>query len=126
MVEIIVVVLIIAVLATMIVPRFFGRVESARHGVARQKLVEIEKAVEMFNYDYGRLPESLDDLVNRPADVPEEEWNPPALKAKDLLDPWGREYLYVSPGEHGPYDLSSFGADGVAGGEKENADIVNW
>ncbi len=125
-VEILVVVVIIAVLATMIVPRFFGRVESAKHGVAKQKLVEIEKAVEMFSYDYGRLPEALDELVNRPADIPEEKWNPPTLKAKDLLDPWAREYVYKRPGEHGPYDLYSLGADGQAGGEKENEDITNW
>ncbi|MDY7011370.1 MAG: type II secretion system major pseudopilin GspG [Planctomycetota bacterium] len=125
-VEVLVVVIIIAALATMIVPRFFGRIGSAKHGVARQKLVEIEKAIDMFSYEYGRLPESLDELVNRPPDIPEEKWNAPTLKAKDLVDPWDRRFIYKVPGDHGPYDLYSLGADGEAGGEKENADINNW
>ena len=125
MVEIIVVVIIIAALATMIVPRFFGRIGQAKQSVAKSKLVEIEKAVETFSYDYGRFPESLDELVYRPADVPEEKWNP-ALKAKELLDPWDREFIYKQPGDHGPYDVYSLGADGEAGGEGDNADIVNW
>ena len=125
-VEILVVVLVIAVLATMIVPRFFGEVGRAKHSVAKTKLVEIEKAIETFSYEYERLPESLDELVNRPADIPEEKWSPPRIKAKDLLDPWEREYVYTKPGEHGPYDLFSLGADGQPGGEKEDADITNW
>ena len=126
MVEIIVVVIIIAALAGLILPRFFGRVGTAKQSVAKQKLAEIEKAIDMFSYDYGRLPASLEELVNRPSDIPEEKWNAPSLRAKDLLDPWGREFLYQQPGEHGTYDLQSLGADGQVGGEKENADVVNW
>lgn len=126
MVEIIVVVIIIAALAGLILPRFFGRVGSAKQSVAKQKIAEIEKAIEMFSYDYGRLPASLDELVNRPSDIPEEKWNPPSLRAKDLLDPWGNEFLYQYPGEHGLYDLQSYGADRQPGGEKENADVINW
>jgi general secretion pathway protein G len=126
MVEIIVVVIIIAALAGLILPRFFGRVGSAKQSVAKQKLSEIEKAVDMFSYDYGRLPISLDELVSRPSDVSEDKWNPPSLRSKDLVDPWGREFLYQQPGEHGTYDLMSYGADGQPGGEKENADVVNW
>ena len=128
-VEIIVVVIIISALATMILPRLFERVGQAKQGVARQKLVEIEKAIEMFSLDYGRPPENLDELVNRPADIAEEDWNQPALKAKELLDPWGRPFIYKQPGEHGPYDLYSLGADGEIGGEesnKDNTDVVNW
>lgn len=126
MVEIIVVVIIIAALAGLILPRFFGRVGTAKQSVAKQKLAEIEKAIDMFSYDYGRLPASLEELVNRPSDISEEKWNAPSLRAKDLLDPWGKEFLYQQPGEHGTYDLQSLGADGQAGGEKENADVVNW
>lgn len=125
-VEILVVVLIIAVLATLIVPRFFGRIGTAKRGVARQKLVEIEKAIEMFSYDYERFPRTLQELVERPADIPEDTWNTPTLKAKDLKDPWGREFVYRRPGEHGTFDLLSYGKDGQPGGEKEDADVVNW
>ena len=126
LVEILVVVVIIAVLMTMIVPRFFGRVGQAKQSVARQKLGVLETAVEMFGNDYDRLPDRLDELVNRPADIPDEKWNRPTVKAKDLLDPWGQEFLYKKPGDHGAYDLLSLGADGQEGGEKEDADIVNW
>jgi general secretion pathway protein G len=125
-VEVLVVVVIIAALATLIVPRFFGRVGEAKAGVAKSKLAQIESAVVMFEHDYGRLPESLDELVARPAEITEEQWKPPMLRPKDLIDPWGRPFLYKQPGDHGLYDLYSLGADGKPGGEKENADITNW
>lgn len=126
-VEILVVVIIIAALATMIVPRYFEKVGKAKHGVAEQKLIEIEKAVEMFGAQYDRYPRNLDELINRPSDISEAKWNYPSLKAKDLLDPWGQKFVYEAPGNHGnPFDLYSLGADGQVGGEKDNADIVNW
>lgn len=126
MVEIIVVVIIIAVLATMIVPKFFGRVGAAKQSAAKQKLIEIEKAVDTFRYDYERFPTSLDELVDRPADIASEKWQDPSLKPKDLTDPWGREFQYRCPGQHGKFDLYSLGADGAEGGDGEDADIVNW
>jgi len=124
--EVLVVVVIIAVLATLIAPKLWSRIGTARHGVATQNVAEIEKAIDMFVTDYGRLPEALDELVHRPADIDEADWTPPSLKAKNLTDPWGRPYLYRAPGEHGPFDLYSLGADGQDGGEKDNADITNW
>ena len=126
MVEIIVVVIIIAVLATMVAPQFFARVGQAKQSVAKQKLVELEKAVDMFSYDYSRLPEDLNEIVERPDDIDPEDWNPPVIKAKDLLDPWNRPFVYKHPGDHGSYDLYTLGADGEIGGEKDNADVVNW
>jgi general secretion pathway protein G len=126
MVEILVVVVIIAALATLILPRYFSKIGTAKVSIAKQKLAEIEKAVEMFSIEYGRLPADLEELVVRPADIPEDKWSQPALKEKDLLDPWDRPFQYFVPGDHGPYDLMSLGADGETGGEKENADIVNW
>jgi general secretion pathway protein G len=125
-VEVLVVVIIIGVLATLIVPRLFGRVGQAKSGVAKSKITQIENAVEMFSNDYDRLPETLDDLVARPSDIPEEKWKEPSLRAKDLIDPWGRSFLYKCPGDHGRFDLYSLGADGQPGGEKDNADITNW
>jgi len=128
MVEILVVVIIIVVLASMIAPPFLGRVGQAKQSVARQKLTEIEKAIDIFRHDYDRYPATLEELVSRPSDIPEEKWNAPMLKRKDLLDPWDRPFVYKCPGEHGerPYDLYSLGADGKEGGEKDNADVVNW
>ncbi len=125
-VEILVVVIIIAVLATMIVPRFLGRVGLSRQAVAKAKLAEIEKAVEIFSYDYDRWPVNLDELVNRPGDIDEGKWQPATIRDKDLLDPWGQQFLYRQPGEHGIYDIYTLGKDGQEGGEDEDADIGNW
>src|SRR5438045_2569889 len=87
MIEIIVVVIIIAVLAALIGPRFFGEVGKAKSAVAQQKLKVIEQAVEKFYYEHNRFPSTLNELVERPSDVPEDQWNP-MLKPKDLTDPW--------------------------------------
>lgn len=125
-VEIIVVVIIIAALAALISRQYFGRIGQAKHSVAVANLQELEKAIETFSYDYSRLPESIEDLVSRPDNITEADWNPPSLKAKHLNDPWGRQYVYKQPGDHGPYDLYSLGADGQVGGEKDNADVNNW
>ncbi len=125
-VEILVVVIIIAVLATMIVPRFLGRVGQSRQAVAKTKVAEIEKAIEIFSYDYDRWPVNLDELVNRPGDIDEGKWQPATIRDKDLLDPWGQQFLYRQPGEHGIYDVYTLGKDGQEGGEDEDADIGNW
>ncbi len=126
-VEIMVVVVIIALLATMILPRLAGRIGRAKQGVATSNLADIEKAIEMFSIDYERYPAKLDELVARPSDIPEEKWNPPTVKSKDLLDPWDRQFIYKYPGDHeGSFDLYSLGADGEVGGMKENEDITNW
>ncbi len=125
-VEILVVVIIIAVLATMIVPRFLGRVGQSKQAVAKMKLAEIEKAIEIFSYDYERWPAELDELVNQPADIDEAKWQPPTIRTKDLLDPWKRQFIYRQPGEHGIYDIYTLGKDGQEGGEDEDADIGNW
>ena len=125
-VEILVVVIIVAVLATMIVPSFVGRVGESRQAVAKSKLPSIETAILLFCQDYDRWPVNLDELVSRPGDIDEAKWNSPTIRAKDLLDPWGRQFLYKQPGEHGVYDLYSLGKDGQEGGEGEDADIGNW
>jgi general secretion pathway protein G len=125
-VEILVVVVIIATLAGLILPRYLGKVGQAKSSVAKQKLSEIEKQVELFSIEYGRLPETLDELLDRPEDIPEEKWSQPTLRQKDLLDPWDRLFVYRYPGDNGPYDLFSLGADGQTGGDHENADILNW
>ena len=127
LVEIIVVVIIIGLLATMILPKLVARVGKAERAVAKQKLSVIEGAVEMFRLDYGRYPQDLEELLTRPSDIPEEKWTPPSIKSKDLIDPWDRPFVYKCPGDHdAAFDLYSLGADGQEGGEREDEDIVNW
>ncbi len=124
-VEMLVVVVIIAALAGVIVPKLVSKIGKSKQAVAKQKITEIETAIQLFATGCDRLPTSLDELVERPADYAEDKWDP-TIKAKDLLDPWERKFLYKYPGDHGDYDLISLGRDGKPEGEKEDADIHNW
>lgn len=126
LIEIMVVVIVIGVLAALVVPNFLGRAAKAKKAVAQQKIGNIETAINLFYQDYSRFPETLEELVSKPADITEEQWTPPSLKAKDLKDPWGNPFVYRYPGDHGAYDLYSTGADGQEGGEGDNKDINNW
>ena len=125
-VEILVVVIIIGLLAAMIAPQLAGLLQRTRRNVAKSDIATLEASIDSFSLMYDRLPQNLDELINRPSDIPEEAWEGPSLKSKHLLDPWKQPYVYKQPGDHGPYDLYSLGKDGQEGGEKEDADIVNW
>ena len=126
MVEIIVVVVIIGLLATLILPKFFGRVGQAKQSVAKNNIRELETAIETFYLDYGRFPQSHQELITRPSDVDAGKWRQPAVKPSGLIDPWKNQYTYTYPGQYSQYDLKSLGADGQDGGEGDNADINNW
>jgi general secretion pathway protein G len=119
--EIIVVVTIIALLATLIAPRLLGRIGQAKVSVAKAEVNEIAKQINLYCVDHG---------ITRPGDDFElaalTSGNNPYLKASDLTDPWGHEYVIIIPGEHNPdFDVVSYGADGAPGGDAENADIWN-
>ncbi|HNS20830.1 MAG TPA: type II secretion system major pseudopilin GspG [Sedimentisphaerales bacterium] len=130
LVELLVVVGIIAMLATMLVPRVFKGMGKAKTDIARAKMAVIEDSLARFQYDCGRLPDEaeggLECLLAPPAGL-EDKWNGPYLKKSQLLDPWGNEYQYLAEGQTnvGSYDIISYGADGAEGGEGDNADIVN-
>ena len=126
LVEVLVVIVIIAVLAGVIAPKLFRHIGEARQSVAKSNIAVLENAVDIFNYDYDRWPNTIDELVSRPADIDETNWKTPSIKAKNLLDPWGHKFLYRLPGDHGVYDIYSLGKDGQEGGENDNADIGNW
>lgn len=129
LVELLVVILIISMLAAFVAPRMFKGLGKAKVDIARAKMAIIEGALGQFYIDCGRYPddsEGLESLLVPPADV-EEKWNGPYLKRSDLIDPWNNPYIYQAEGEYnvGSFDLKSYGADGMEGGEGENADIVN-
>jgi len=130
LVELLVVVLIIGMLATLLAPRMFQGLGEAKSSIARTKMTRIEDALVRFQLDCGRLPDEseggLDALLVAPPDL-EEKWKTPYIKRSELEDPWGNLYIYVSEGQYNPgsFDLISFGADGQEGGEGDNADIVN-
>jgi general secretion pathway protein G len=129
-VELLVVVLIISLLATLIAPRMFKGLGKAKADIARAKMAIVEDSLARFQLDCGRLPDDADGgleaLLVAPAEL-EEQWNGPYLKQSQLEDPWGNLFLYFPEGQYnlGSFDLLSFGADGQEGGEGDNADIIN-
>lgn len=127
LVEILVVIIIIGLLAALVGPRLFGKVGVAKQKAAKAQIELFGTALDAFRLDVGRYPtteEGLKALREKPPGV--EKWDGPYLPKEIPLDPWGRAYVYRSPGEHGEYDLISYGRDGVEGGQGEDEDIVNW
>jgi len=129
--ELLVVLVILGLLAALIGPRVVGRLGKAKTEIARSQISLLESALDQFRLDVGRYPtteEGLRALIEPPQDEEvRSRWQGPYLKKKKIpLDPWGRPYQYRSPGEHGDYDLWSYGADGKPGGSGENADITSW
>lgn len=128
LIELLVVLVILGLLAGLVGPQVLRHVGSAKSDTAKLQIEEIGSGLDMFHLEVGRYPstqEGLQALAQRPSTA--RNWNGPYLKKASVpKDPWGNDYIYRSPGEHGPYDLLSRGADGAEGGEGENRDIVNW
>jgi len=125
--ELLVVLVIIGLLAGYVGPRFFAQIGKSEVKTAAAQLDGLGKALDSYRLDTGHYPtneQGLNALWVKPADEP--RWWGPYLKKAPPKDPWGREYLYKAPGEHGDYDLSSLGKDGREGGEGEDQDITNW
>ena len=130
LIEIIVVVVIIGILATFVAPKFMGKTDTARITKAKSDILSLESALDLYkldNYTYPTTDQGLDALINMPSSDPvPTNWQKGGYIKKLQKDPWQRDYLYLSPGEHGELDIYSLGADGVEGGEDANADIGNW
>ena len=127
MLELLVVLVILGLLAAYVGPRYFAQIGKSETKVARAQINGLEKALDQYRIDTGHYPtteQGLNALSSKPAD--ESAWAGPYLRKAVPLDPWGRAYLYTCPGEHGEFDLQSFGKDGRAGGDGEDADVVNW
>lgn len=129
--ELLVVLIILGLLAALVGPRLVGRVGKAKVEIAKSQIALLESALDQYRLDMGRYPtteEGLKALVEPPTDEEgQAKWQGPYLKKRKVpKDPWGRPYHYRCPGEHGDYDLWTYGADGQPGGQGENADITNW
>ncbi len=124
LVELLLVLVILALIGGLVLPNIIGKAEGAKVKAAGSQISRLAMAVESFYLDTGTTPDSLDDLINESGNV--DGWNGPYVKPSSLKDPWGREYVYNYPGEHGDFDLYSLGADGQPGGEDRNADINSW
>ena len=124
LVELLLVLVILALIAGLVLPGIIGKAESAKAKAASSQISRISMSVESFYLDTGNTPSSLDELVNEPSGV--SGWNGPYIKNSLLKDPWGQPFQYRAPGEHGDFDIESFGADRQRGGEGKNADINSW
>ncbi|NIS68432.1 MAG: type II secretion system major pseudopilin GspG [Proteobacteria bacterium] len=130
LIEIMVVLVILGILATIIIPRISSKPEEARRTKAILDIKSIETALSLFHMDNGFYPSSeqgLEALVEKPTigKVPNNYSENGYLK-KVPLDPWKNPFVYISPGAHGDYDLISYGADGEEGGEGKFADVNSW
>ncbi len=127
LIELMVVIVILGLLAALVIPKMFGKIGEAKQKAAMAQIELFGTALDFFRLDVGKYPatsEGLQALMVKPSGL--ENWNGPYLPKEIPLDPWGHAYNYRSPGEHGDYDLYSFGADNASGGEGENQDIVSW
>lgn len=126
--ELLVVMVIIGLLAGFVAPRYFAQVGKSRVKAARAQIDAIDKALEQFRLDVGRLPtteEGLAALNVAPQGMT--NWDGPYLKKDVPLDPWGHPYLYTQPGTHqNDFDVMSYGRDGRPGGSGEDEDLGNW
>ncbi len=126
--ELMVVLVILALLATIAAPQVIKHLGKAKQQTARIQVDALAAAVDYFHIDVGRYPtqdEALAALIERPAN--EQRWDGPYLKKKDSLeDPWGATYLYKIPGDHGPFDIYTLGQDKQTGGEGDAGDVGNW
>lgn len=127
LVELMVVILILAILAALIVPKVTGRASDAKIAKAKSDLSEIHKVLTTFKLDCDRYPttqEGLQALISQPANV--KNWKGPYLDGNNINDPWGNPYVYEYPGSNGQdFNLSSLGSDGAPGGDGDAADIVD-
>lgn len=125
--ELLVVMVIIGLLAGYVGPRLFAQIGKSEVKVARAQIDGLHKALDQYRLDTGRYPnteQGLAALRARPGD--EQKWAGPYLTKAVPKDPWGNDYVYRQPGEHGEFDLSSLGRDGRPGGDGEDADLSNW
>jgi len=128
-VEILVVVVIIAVLASIIAPRLLSRVGQSKQAVAKANAESLATNVRLYMGDGGPLESDGDlrMLMERPSSMTEDQWKGPYLNnADEIKDPWGNEFVLIVPGQFNTdFDVVSYGADGQAGGEGDNKDIIN-
>ena len=128
LIELLVVMAILALLAALVGPRLFSKVDEGKQKAALAQIGLFEQSLDLFRLDVGRYPtteEGLKALREKPSEA--ENWNGPYLKKEIPKDPWKHDYTYACPGEENrDYDITSYGQDGSPGGEANNSDIVSW
>jgi general secretion pathway protein G len=132
LIELMVVIVILGILAGLIIPRIMGRPEEAKQLKAKMQIESLETALKLYKLDNGMYPDTeqgLQALIEQPeTGIVPKNWRKQGYLEKGRLpkDPWGNEFVYLSPGTHDDYDIISYGADGVPDGEDKNNDINSW
>ena len=124
LIEVVVVIVILVTLASVATPMYMRYIKKAKISTAATQIKLIDDALQQYKLDVGTYPSDLQGLMENIDQS--EKWDGPYIKPRVPLDPWGGEYQYIFPGEHGEFDIYSFGADGQEGGEGEYADQTNW
>ena len=132
LIELMVVIVILGILAGLIIPRIMGRPEEARQLKAKMQIESLETALKLYKLDNGMYPDTeqgLQALIEQPeTGALPKNWRKDGYLEKGRVpkDPWENDFVYLSPGAHGDYDIISYGSDGVPDGEDKNRDINNW
>jgi general secretion pathway protein G len=127
LIEIIIVVIILSLIAALVGPRLFKKVEKSKQQITKTQIVMMENSIKMFKLDTGRYPtteEGLKVLLENTGGI--SNWDGPYLEKGVPKDPWGKDYIYTYPGKNYTFEIVSLGADGLPGGDGENKDINNW
>ena len=131
LIELMVVIVILGILAGMVMPRLMGRTDDAKITKAQVDIQALSTALKLYKLDSGDFPtteQGLKALVSPPEEEGQGHWKKGGYLDKKSVpkDPWGRDFIYLSPGTQGDFDIISYGADGVPGGEDKNKDIKSW
>jgi len=132
LIELMVVIIILGILAMYVMPKIMGRPDEARQVKARLDIASLETAIKLYRLDNGMYPgteQGLETLIAQPeTGTLAKKWRKGGYLEKNRVpkDPWGNEYIYLCPGVNDDYDIISYGADGVSGGEDKNKDINSW
>ncbi|MEJ2697143.1 MAG: type II secretion system major pseudopilin GspG [Candidatus Sulfobium sp.] len=126
LIELLVVMVILGLLAALVGPTLFSKVGKGKAAAAKTQIELFGQALDSFRLDTGRYPSTAEGLQALVVDPGIDGWDGPYLKKGVPNDPWNRPYQYTSPGNHGDYDLLTYGLDGAPGGDGENKDINSW
>lgn len=126
LIELLIVMVILGLLASLVGPKMFGKLGMAKQKTAKTQIDMLLTALDGYRLDIGTYPSGSDGLEALVRDPGLDNWNGPYLQKGVPLDPWGNAYHYEFPGQHGEVDIYSYGLDDQPGGEGENADVNSW
>lgn len=124
LIEMLAVIVLIGIVAGIVVQQVGKNVNKGKYGAGKAQVQSLSGKIEGYSLDNGRPPQQLQDLVTRPGDA--SNWQGPYAKESDLKDPFGGDFQYKMPGDHGEFDIIFLGQDGQPGGDGVNADYGNW